>query len=109
MRPQAYPGAVFNVGLGELLALAVLGLLVFGPDKLPGAVTRGVELLRQVRSTAVDARQQMSSAVGLEDGQATEFVRDLQSLQPRRIVASALDPAPVPPPAASGALDPDLP
>jgi sec-independent protein translocase protein TatB len=106
---------VFNVGLGELLALAVLGLLVFGPDKLPGAVSRGVELLRQVRTAAADARQQMSSAAGLEDGQATEIVRDLQSLHPRRIVASALDPAPTAkptpaaPPAASGALDPDLP
>lgn len=108
---------MFNIGLGEILALAVLGLLVFGPDKLPAAVSRGMALLRQVRGAAVDARQQMSTAAGIDDDQAKDLVRDLQSLHPRRIAASVLDPeAPAAKDPAAGAarplpqaLDPDLP
>jgi sec-independent protein translocase protein TatB len=104
---------VLNIGLGELLALAVLGLLIFGPDKLPAAVSRGMALLRDLRTAAGDARQQMSSAAGLDDPEAKEMVRDLQSLHPKRIAASIMDPVPDgqgrPPAAGSGALDPDLP
>jgi sec-independent protein translocase protein TatB len=83
---------VFNIGFGEVLLIAVLGLLVFGPDKLPDAVRRGSQALRQIRALATDARKQVSDAAGLDDAETARVVSDLRDLHPRRIAASVLDP-----------------
>jgi sec-independent protein translocase protein TatB len=106
---------VFNIGVGELLLLAVLGLLVFGPDRLPEAVRRGSALLAQLRTMAVDARKQVSDAAGLDDAETSQILQDLQDLHPRRIAGSVLNPAPTPTadpkgPAGtrSSGVDPDL-
>jgi sec-independent protein translocase protein TatB len=87
---------VFNIGFGEMLLIAVLGLLVFGPDKLPDAMRRGSQALRQIRQFAADARKQVSDAAGIDDAEAARVVSDLRDLHPKRIAASVLDPLPEP-------------
>lgn len=110
---RPYPGMVFNIGFGEILFIAVIGLLVFGPDRLPDAVRRGAGLLRQARELALQARQQVSDAAGLQDEDTAGLVADLRELHPRRIASSVLDPLP-PEQEAPGApkrstgIDPDL-
>jgi len=94
----SYSGGVFNIGFGEVLLIAVLGLLVFGPDKLPDAVRRGSRALRQVRQMAAETRRQVSDAAGLDDAETARVVSDLRDLHPKRIAASVLDPAPQPEP-----------
>ncbi len=106
---------MFNIGFGEVAALVVLGLLIFGPDRLPDAVQRASSLVRQLRSMAWQARQQVADAAGLDEQETARAVADLRELHPRRLAASVLHPAPDPgagpsptqPPAANG-LDPDL-
>ena len=106
---------VFNVGFGEIVMIAVVGLLVFGPDRLPEAVRRGMALLRQARELATQARQQVAEAAGVDDAEAARVVGDLRDLHPRRLASSVLNPAdpasepPAPgPEARSTGIDPDL-
>ena len=38
-----------NVGWGEMLVLVVVGLVVLGPERLPGAIRWSANALRQAR------------------------------------------------------------
>jgi sec-independent protein translocase protein TatB len=85
-----------NLGWEEVLVLAVIGLIVFGPDRLPKAIRDASQLLRQLRTMARSAATDLKSELGPE---LADF--DLRSLNPRRFVEDALfgddDPsAPVP-------------
>lgn len=72
---------MFDVGPGEIIALAVLGLLVLGPDKLPGYAADAARFIRQLRNLANDARSEVRRELGPElDG------LDLRELNPRSLV-----------------------
>lgn len=75
-----------HVGWSELLVLAVVGLVVFGPDRLPKAISDGVRAVRQLRTLARGAAADLKAELGPEMADL-----DLASLHPRRIVASVLD------------------
>ncbi|HWA65408.1 MAG TPA: sec-independent translocase [Mycobacteriales bacterium] len=70
-----------NVGLPEVLLLAVIGLLVFGPERLPKAAAEAGRLLRQLRQLAHNAKAELASELGPELADL-----DLESLHPRRLV-----------------------
>jgi sec-independent protein translocase protein TatB len=57
---------VFDIGTGELLALAVIALLVLGPEKLPRYAADAARFLRQLRSLANDARSEVTKELGPE-------------------------------------------
>lgn len=101
---------MLNIGFGEMLLIAVLGLLVFGPDRLPRAIRSGAQMLRQLREMAVQARKQVTDAAGLDDAETAKVVADLRDLDPRRIASSVLEPAeePAPKERKSTGIDPDL-
>mgnify|MGYP003342354406 CR=1 FL=1 len=40
---------LFDMGIGEILVIGVIGLLSFGPHRLPSAAAQAVGFLRQVR------------------------------------------------------------
>jgi sec-independent protein translocase protein TatB len=72
---------LFDIGTGELLALAVLALLVLGPDKLPRYAAEAARFLRQLRTLASDARSEVQRELGTDlDG------LDLRELNPRNLV-----------------------
>jgi sec-independent protein translocase protein TatB len=75
-----------HVGWSELLVLAVVGLVVFGPDRLPKAAADAVRAVRQFRTLARGAAADLKAELGPEIADL-----DLASLHPRRIVASVLD------------------
>ena len=78
---------MFNhLGWGELVVLAIVGLVVFGPDRLPKAAADAAKLLRQLRSMARNATQDLKAELGPEMADL-----DLASLHPRRIVSSIWD------------------
>ncbi len=62
-------GTLFGMGLPEVLAIAILTLLVFGPDRLPGlmrTVTQGVGMpLSAVTYLAVELCQALDYVHGL--------------------------------------------
>ena len=74
-----------NIGWGELVVLGVLGLLIFGPDRLPKVASDAVRMLRELRSMARGAAADLKAELGPEMADL-----DLASLHPRRIVGSIL-------------------
>ena len=48
-----------DINVWEIIAIAVLALLIFGPDKLPGLAPDAARLLREVRKMATGARQDL--------------------------------------------------
>jgi len=78
---------MFNhVGWSELVVLAIVGLVVFGPDRLPKAASDAVRAVRQLRTLARGAAADLKAELGPEIADL-----DLASLHPRRLVASVLD------------------
>jgi Tat protein translocase TatB subunit len=57
---------VFDVGLGEVLVLAVVGLLVFGPDRLPEMARQAASWLRDLRAMVTKARSEVSDSLGVD-------------------------------------------
>jgi sec-independent protein translocase protein TatB len=55
---------MFDIGLGEFLVLAVLALLVLGPEKLPKFAADTARVLRQVRRMANNAREDVQRELG---------------------------------------------
>jgi sec-independent protein translocase protein TatB len=74
-----------NLGWEEVLVLAVIGLIVFGPDRLPKAIRDASQMLRQLRTLARGAATDLKAELGPE---MADF--DLRSLHPRRFVEDAL-------------------
>jgi sec-independent protein translocase protein TatB len=89
-----------HVGWGELALLAIVGLVIFGPDRLPKVMKDGARLLRELRTMARGAAADLRAELGPEMAEL-----DLASLHPRRLVSSFLDdepdvsPSPAPSPA----------
>jgi sec-independent protein translocase protein TatB len=93
-----------HVGWSELLILAVIGLIVFGPDRLPKAAADAARMMRQLRQMARSASSDLKAELGPEMADI-----DLASLHPRRIVQSALwddDDAPAKGPRRATPLEP---
>jgi len=77
---------MFNhVGWSELLVLAVIGLVVLGPERLPKAAADAARLIRQLRTMARSATADLKAELGPEMADL-----DLSSLHPRRMMQSML-------------------
>jgi sec-independent protein translocase protein TatB len=72
---------VFGVSGVEFVILAVLALVVFGPDRLPGVAQEAGRVIRQLRRMAQEAREEVKGVfpelddLGLRDLDPREFVR----------------------------------
>jgi sec-independent protein translocase protein TatB len=76
---------VFDLSLPKLMILAVLALVVFGPNELPKIATRAGRVLRELRQIAEGAK------ADLRDGLGPEFRDfDVEDLNPRRFVQKHL-------------------
>src|SRR5436190_22124935 len=74
-----------HVGWLELVVIAVVGLVVLGPERLPKAAADAARMLRQLRAMARDATADLKAELGPEMADI-----DLASLHPRRMVQSVL-------------------
>lgn len=82
---------MFDIGLGEILILAILGLLIFGPERLPRAASDAAKMMRNVRAMASNARRDLADSAGVDLSDAKDALRDLQDLHPRRMVSGIFD------------------
>jgi sec-independent protein translocase protein TatB len=57
---------VFDVGIGELLVIVVVGIIVFGPDRLPDYARQAGRMIRQLRSFAQSAQAELREELGPE-------------------------------------------
>jgi len=90
-----------NLGWSEIVVLGVVGLVIFGPDRLPKAAADAVRMLRELRTMARGAAADLKAELGPEMADL-----DLASLHPRRLVGSILDDDPAPPAQPSAAARP---
>jgi sec-independent protein translocase protein TatB len=72
---------VFGIGVPEAMVIAVVALLVFGPDRLPDFARQAGRMVRQVRTLTRQARDDIRSELGPE---YAEF--ELTDLDPRRAI-----------------------
>lgn len=72
---------MFGVGLPEMAVIAVVALLIFGPDRLPEFARQAGRMLRQVRQFSQAARDDIRSELGPD---YADF--ELRDLDPRRAV-----------------------
>lgn len=76
---------MFNVGPMEIFVLAVVGIIVVGPDKLPGLAKDAARMLRTLRDMAQGARTQLRDELGPEFADV-----DLRNLNPRTALKRAV-------------------
>ncbi len=55
-----------NFNAGEIVVLVVLGVIFFGPEKLPDLARKAARVLRYLRGIANDARSQLRQELGPE-------------------------------------------
>lgn len=71
----------FGIGMFELIMIAVIALLVLGPERLPKAMREVAGWLKQLRNMSNEFQSQFSDELKM-----------LDELNPRRILNEALDP-----------------
>ena len=72
---------MFGVGLPELAVIAIIAVIVFGPDRLPDFARQAGRMLRQLREFSQAARDDIRKELGPE---YSNF--ELTDLDPRRAV-----------------------
>ncbi|MGD9620250.1 MAG: Sec-independent protein translocase protein TatB [Mycolicibacterium sp.] len=70
-----------NVGWGEMLVLVIAGLVIVGPERLPGAIRWTSGALRQVRDYIGGATSQLRQDLGPEFDDLREPLSELQRLR----------------------------
>ena len=76
---------MFDLSFTKLLVLAVIALVIFGPDQLPKIASQAGKMLRDLRGMAEQAR------ADLTDGLGPEFADfDVADLNPRTFVRKHL-------------------
>lgn len=103
----------FDLGGGEILGLAVIGLILFGPDRLPKIAVDAARFVRKLRVMYANASADLRSQVGddLQVFDELREVRKIADLRPRTIFKDQLDalidpPSPKTPPP-TPKIDPD--
>lgn len=90
---------MFDLSMSKLLVLAVLALIVFGPNELPKIASQAGRALRDLRRIAEGAKADLKEGLGPE---FQDF--DFEDLNPRRFVQKHLldEPAVTTPVASAG-------
>ncbi|MYW68953.1 Sec-independent protein translocase TatB [Streptomyces sp. SID8379] len=78
---------MFNdIGLPEVIALVVLAVLVFGPDKLPQVIQDVARTIRKIREFSDSAKQDIRNELGPE---FKDF--EFEDLNPKTFIRKQLD------------------
>lgn len=72
---------MFGVGLAELAVIALVAIIVFGPDRLPELAKQAGQMARKARDFANSARDELRDELGPEFSDL-----ELRDLDPRTIV-----------------------
>jgi sec-independent protein translocase protein TatB len=84
---------MFNVGLGEIVAIVLVTMLLFGPEKLPEMARQVGRFLGRLRLTTQDALDQLRDEADIKDlnlpdlrigslrAQARDYVRELMDIE----------------------------
>ncbi|HUH72344.1 MAG TPA: Sec-independent protein translocase protein TatB [Mycobacterium sp.] len=70
-----------NIGWGEMLVLVVVGLVILGPERLPGAIHWTANALRQAREYLSAVTSQLREDIGPEFDELRGPISELQKLR----------------------------
>lgn len=70
-----------NIGWGEMLVLVIAGLVILGPERLPGAIRWTAGSLKQVREYLSGATSQLRQDLGPEFEDLRQPLSELQKLR----------------------------
>lgn len=72
---------MFDIGGGEIIGLAILGMILVGPDRLPKAAADAARFIRKVRSFTTGAGDELKKNLGpgFED-------LDIRDLNPKNLL-----------------------
>ena len=82
-----------NIGWGEMLLLVVVGLVVLGPERLPGAIAWTAGTIRQARDYLSGATRELREELGPEFEDLRQPLSEIQKLRgmtPRAAIAKHL-------------------
>jgi sec-independent protein translocase protein TatB len=79
---------MFNIGPMEFLVLAIVAVIVIGPDRLPNMARDAARMLRTLRELATGARTQLRDELGPEF--ADLGLDELRNLNPRTALQRAI-------------------
>lgn len=77
---------MFGIGFEKLLTLAILGVVLIGPDKLPRFAVDAAKFLQKMRGMSREAMTEFKSQLGPEYANL-----DIQDLNPRTFIANHLE------------------
>ena len=77
--------SVFDLSISKLLVLAVIALVIFGPNELPKMAAQAGRALRDLRRVAEGAKNDLREGLGPE---FADF--DIEDLNPKRFVQKHL-------------------
>ena len=72
---------IFDIGAGELLAIVIIAVVLFGPDKVPEMAHKAGRIIAYLRGIANSATDTLKSQLGPEFADLTPA-----DLQPRRLL-----------------------
>ncbi|MDH6244566.1 Sec-independent protein translocase protein TatB [Mycobacterium sp. OTB74] len=70
-----------NIGWGEMLVLVIAGLVILGPERLPGAIRWTAGALKQAREYLTGATSQLRQDLGPEFEDLRQPLNELQKLR----------------------------
>jgi sec-independent protein translocase protein TatB len=75
---------MFDIGISHLVVIAIVGILVLGPEKLPGFIRDAVRVWRTLRGLATDAQLKITGEL------LPDVSEEVRSLHPRQLAAHLL-------------------
>jgi sec-independent protein translocase protein TatB len=75
---------MFDFGMGEIVVLAVLALLVLGPEQIPTCARQLGRTVRQIRQVWARLSEEFDQALGTDESSIKELSRNIQDLHPER-------------------------
>jgi sec-independent protein translocase protein TatB len=72
---------MFNIGWGEMLVLVIAGLVILGPERLPGAIRWTASALKQAREYLSGATSQLKEDLGPEFEDLRQPLSELQKFR----------------------------
>lgn len=75
---------MFEMGMSHLLVIAIVGILVLGPEKLPGFVRDAVRVWRTLRGMATDAQLKITGEL------LPDVSQEVRAMHPRKLAEHLL-------------------
>jgi sec-independent protein translocase protein TatB len=77
-----------NIGWTEFLVIAMIGLIVFGPERLPEMAAQFAKFIKTLRTKASEATAELTGSVDTKA--VTDIAKDLRGLTPKGLTTKAV-------------------